>query len=107
MLEALGPTAEREGVDPQKLLERPARRRAPEDAARGPRRAPGDRADRRAATPIPLAQAEAREKLWTPDQDAEDAVAAGARRRGPAGCGRQTASLLEESGRRSETKARL
>jgi trigger factor len=66
VLEALAPTAEREGVEPQTLLE----------DLRGAGRLEDVREDlaareaidviSAAATPIPLAQAEAREKLWTP-----------------------------------------
>jgi trigger factor len=78
LLEALGPTAEREGIEPQKLLE---------DLRAGGRleEVREDLAARKAieliaagATPIPLAQAQAREELWTPekDQGEQDAVAA-------------------------------
>jgi trigger factor len=70
LLEALAPTAEREGVEPQKLL--------------GDLRSAGrleevreDLAARQAidllaaaAKPIPLAQAQAREQLWTPEKAA-------------------------------------
>ena len=69
VLEALAPTAEREGVEPQTLLE----------DLRGAGRLDDVREDlaareaidviASAAKPIPLAQAEAREKLWTPDKD--------------------------------------
>ncbi len=66
---ALTPTAEREGVEPETLLEdlRNAGRldEVREDLAAR------DAIDLIAAEakPIPLAQAEAREKLWTPDKD--------------------------------------
>jgi trigger factor len=66
VLEALAPTAEREGIEPQTLLE----------DLRGAGRLEDVREDlaareaidviSAAAKPIPLAQAEAREKLWTP-----------------------------------------
>ncbi len=69
VLEALAPTAEREGVEPQTLLE----------DLRGAGRLEDVREDlaareaidviSAAAKPIPLAQAEAREKLWTPGKD--------------------------------------
>lgn len=84
LLEVLAPTAEREGIEPGTLLEdlRKAGRleEVREDlAAREAIQAIAD-----AAKPIPLAQAEAREKLWTPDS--EPAVAgAGAEGSGEAG----------------------
>jgi trigger factor len=84
LLEVLAPTAEREGIEPGTLLEdlRKAGRleEVREDlAAREAIQAIAD-----SAKPIPLAQAEAREKLWTPDS--EPAVAgAGAEGAGEAG----------------------
>jgi trigger factor len=70
VLEVLQPTAEREGIEAQTLLEdlRKAGRleEVREDlAARQAIEAIAD-----AAKPIPLAQAEAREKLWTPEKGA-------------------------------------
>ncbi len=69
LLEAVGPTAEREGVEPQTLLE----------DLRGAGRLEEVREDLAArqaidliaqeAKPIPLARAEAREKLWTPEKE--------------------------------------
>jgi trigger factor len=84
LLEVLAPTAEREGIEPGTLLEdlRKAGRleEVREDLAA--REAIQSIAD--SAKPIPLAQAEAREKLWTPDS--EPAVAgAGAEGGGEAG----------------------
>jgi trigger factor len=77
LLQALAPTAEREGIEPQKLLEelRKAGRleEVREDLAA--RSAIGLIAD--AAKPIPLAQAQAREQLWTPAK-AQASAAAGA-----------------------------
>jgi trigger factor len=77
VLEALAPTAEREGVEPQTLLE----------DLRGAGRLDDVREDlaareaidviASAAKPIPLAQAQAREKLWTPEKDSEGASPAG------------------------------
>jgi trigger factor len=74
VLEALAPTAEREGVEPQTLLE----------DLRGAGRLEDVREDlaareaidviAAAAKPIPLAQAEAREKLWTPGKESETAA---------------------------------
>jgi trigger factor len=73
VLEALAPTAEREGVEPQTLLE----------DLRGAGRLEDVREDlaareaidviAAAAKPIALAQAEAREKLWTPGKETEGA----------------------------------
>jgi trigger factor len=69
LLEALAPSAEREGVEPAQLLER----------LRGEGRLDEVREDlaarqaieliAAAATPIPVAQAQAREQLWTPEQE--------------------------------------
>jgi trigger factor len=79
LLEAMGPVAEREGVEPQKLLEdlKVAGRleEVREDLAA--RQAVEFLAER--ATPISVEQAQAREQLWTPEQgqaaqDGEDAA---------------------------------
>jgi trigger factor len=71
VLEALAPTAEREGVEPQTLLEDLRRAGRLEDVRE-------DLAARQAieriaadAKPIPLAQAEARERIWTPGKEGE------------------------------------
>ena len=76
LLEVLAPTAEREHVEPQRLLEdlRAAGRleEVREDLAA--RQAIDTIAA--AATPIPLAQAEARERLWTPEKASEEAAGA-------------------------------
>jgi trigger factor len=76
LLEALEPSAEREGVQAQKLL----------DDLRGAGRLDEVREDLAArkaidliaaeATPIPLAQAQAREKLWTPERAGAEAPGA-------------------------------
>jgi trigger factor len=79
VLAALAPTAEREGVEPQTLLE-DLRSAGRLDDVRE------DLAAREAidliaseAKPIPLARAEAREKLWTPGKEGEgEAAPAGA-----------------------------
>jgi trigger factor len=72
LAEALAHTAEHEGVTPAKLLER-VRESGSLEALRedvATRKALDLLAER--ATPIPLAQAQAREQLWTPgDEDAE------------------------------------
>ncbi len=70
LLEALRPTAERESMEPEALLEQLRSAGRLEEVRE-------DLAAREAidliastAKPIPLAQAEARERLWTPDKDA-------------------------------------
>ena len=83
LLEALEPTAAREGVEPQELFEQLRRAGRLEEARE-------DLAARQAvdliaaaAKPIPLAQAQAREQLWTPEKElaeaGEPAGVAGAR----------------------------
>jgi trigger factor len=78
LLEAVAPAAEREGVEPSKLLE---------DLRAGGRleELREDLAARQAveliasaATPIPVAQAQAREELWTPEKAAEEQAPAAA-----------------------------
>jgi trigger factor len=71
LLDALTPVAERESVEPQKLLEELRRRGGLEEVRE-------DLAVRDAieliaarAVPIPAAQARAREQLWTPEKAAE------------------------------------
>ncbi len=76
LLAALAPIAEREDLTPEKLLE-DLRRAGRVDEVRedlAAREAIGVIAA--AAKPIPLAQAQAREQLWTPEKD--DAKLAGA-----------------------------
>jgi len=72
VLEALEPVAERDGTTPQKLLEQLRK-------ADRLQRARGDLATRQAidlivreAKPITVEQAQAREKLWTPGQEASE-----------------------------------
>jgi trigger factor len=83
LLEVLAPTAEREGIEPRKLLEELSESGRLDEIRE-------DLAARQAveliasqAKPIPLEQAQAREKLWTPDSeepsDAAGPEAAGAR----------------------------
>ena len=88
LLEALAPTAEREGVEPDKLLERPAPTGRLEELREdlAARMAVELIAER--AKPISVAQAQAREQLWTPDQGRR---APGGRRR-PGRIGRARAS---------------
>ena len=71
LLQALAPTAEREGIEPAKLLGELRQAGRVEEARE-------DLAARQAidliaaaAKPIPLAQAQAREQLWTPAKAAE------------------------------------
>jgi trigger factor len=82
VLEALGPMAEREGIEPQKLLSELRSAGRLEEVRE-------DLAARQAidliaaaAKPIPLAQAQAREELWTPAK--EGAALAGAKDAGQA-----------------------
>ena len=77
LLEAIAPTAEREGAEPQKLLDdlRTAGRLEELRESLAARQAVELIAD--AATPIPVARALAKEKLWTPGQErGEEAAAA-------------------------------
>jgi trigger factor len=77
LLEVVTPTAEREGVEPQKLLEELRESGRIEDIRE-------DLAARQAvelmateAKPIPIEQAQAREKLWTPESDEQQSDAGG------------------------------
>jgi trigger factor len=82
LLEVLGPSAEREGIEPQKMLEELDKSGRLDDVRE-------DLAARQAveliaseAKPIPIEQAEAREKLWTPEseqQQGEEGTGAAAR----------------------------
>jgi trigger factor len=75
LLEVVTPTAEREGIEPQKLLDELRESGRLEDIRE-------DLAARQAveliateATPIPLEQAQAREKLWTPESEQQQGEA--------------------------------
>ncbi len=83
LLAALAPTAEREGIEPPQLLERLRTAGRLEEAREdlAARQAIEVVAD--AAKPIPLAQAQAREQLWTPAKAAQ--AAPGARERARVG----------------------
>ncbi|HEV3046901.1 MAG TPA: trigger factor [Solirubrobacteraceae bacterium] len=79
VLEALAPTAEREGVEPEELLARLRSAGRLEETRE-------DLAARQAidlvaaaATPIPIEQARAREQLWTPEKPGADGEAPPAR----------------------------
>ena len=76
LLEAIGPTAEREGVEPQTLLEDLRGAGRLEEVREDLAARQAIDAIAAAAKPIPQSQAEAREKLWTPEREGEPAVAA-------------------------------
>jgi trigger factor len=78
LLEALGPTAEREGVEPEKLLEDLKRAGRVEEVREdlAARQAIEFLAER--ATPISPEKAQAREQLWTPELQAAKASGDGA-----------------------------
>ena len=66
VLEALAPTAEREGLEPHKLLEQLRSSGRLEELREEVAARQAIDLIAEAATPIPLAQAQAREQLWTP-----------------------------------------
>jgi trigger factor len=76
LLEALAPTAEREQVEPAKLLEQLRSAGRLEEVREDLAARQAIELIAAAAKPIPLAQAEAREQLWTPEK--EDSKLAGA-----------------------------
>jgi trigger factor len=76
LLEALAPTAEREGIEPQKLLEELRRGGRLEEVREDLAARAAIDLIAAAAEPIPLAQAQAREALWTPAKAAEAASGA-------------------------------
>lgn len=103
LIEALAPTAERDGAKPEKLLER-VRKAGTLDTLRE------DVATRKAmdllverARAIPLAQAEAREKLWVPE-GALRGRDASARR--PAAARARAAARRAAGGRRAAARGR-
>jgi trigger factor len=77
LLEALAPSAEREGLTAEKLLEKLRSADRVQDITMdlAARQAVELIAD--AAKPIALAQAQAREKLWTPEHEPQTAAASG------------------------------
>jgi trigger factor len=77
VLKVLKPTAEREGIEPQTLLEDLRNAGRLEEVREDLAAREAIEAIAAAAKPIPLAQAEARERLWTPGKDDEQAKAAG------------------------------
>ncbi len=76
LLEALAPTAEREDVEPQTLLEDLRGAGRLEDVREDLAARQAIEVIAESAKPIPIAQAAAREKLWTPGKDTEGAGAA-------------------------------
>lgn len=76
VLEAVRPTAEREGVEPEQLVEDLRRAGRLEEVREDLAARQAIDALAEAAKPIPLAQAEARERLWTPGKEAEQAAGA-------------------------------
>jgi len=76
LLEALAPTAEREGIEPRQLLEQLRTAGRLEEAREDLAARQAIELIAGAAKPIPLAQAQAREQLWTPAKAAQEAVAA-------------------------------
>jgi trigger factor len=78
LLEVLSTTAEREGIEPQTLLEDLRSAGRLEEVREDLAAREAIEAISAAAMPIPLAQAEAREKLWTPEKAEEGASLAGA-----------------------------
>jgi trigger factor len=71
MVEALAHTAEHERTTPEKLLERLRKGGRDEMVRDDIRVRKAIEVVAEAATPIPVAQAEAREQLWTPEKDRE------------------------------------
>jgi trigger factor len=69
LLEALTPTAEREGIEPRTLLEDLRRAGRLEEVREDLAAREAIEAIASSAKPIPLAQAEARERLWTPGKE--------------------------------------
>lgn len=76
LVEALAPTAEREGIEPRQLLEQLRTAGRLEEAREDLAARQAIELIAGAAKPIPLAQAQAREQLWTPAKAAQEAVAA-------------------------------
>jgi trigger factor len=72
VLEVLQPTAEREGIEPQTLLEDLRRAGRLEEVREDLAARQAIEAIAAAAKPIPLAQAEAREQIWTPEKGANE-----------------------------------
>ncbi len=88
VLEALAPTAEREGVEPQTLLEDVRGAGRLEEVREDLAAREAIDAISAAAKPIPLAQAEAREKLWTPEKEVPPTREHATSVEGPAEAGR-------------------
>jgi trigger factor len=72
LLQAVSPVAEREGVEPAKLLEDLQKSGRLEELREDLAARQAVELIANAATPIPVAQAQAREELWTPEKAAEE-----------------------------------
>jgi len=72
LLKAVSPAAEREGVEPAKLLEDLRKNGRLEELREDLAARQAVELIALAATPIPVAQAQAREELWTPEKAAEE-----------------------------------
>ncbi len=72
LLEVVSPAAEREGVEPAKLLEDLQKSGRLEELREDLAARQAVELIATAATPIPVAQAQAREELWTPEKAAEE-----------------------------------
>jgi trigger factor len=72
VLEVLQPTAEREGIEPQTLLDDLRRAGRLEEVREDLAARQAIEAIAAQAKPIPLARAEAREKIWTPEKGAAE-----------------------------------
>ncbi len=84
LIEALAPMAERESLEPQKLLEDLRSAGRLEEVREDLAARQAIDAIAASATPITLAQAEARERLWTPGDDHDAGPGAGAAASAPA-----------------------
>lgn len=78
VLDAVTPTARREGVEPEQLIEDLRKAGRLEEVREDLAARQAIDAIAQAAKPIPLAQAEARERLWTPGKEAAQAAEASA-----------------------------
>lgn len=77
LLEAIAPSAEREGVEPQKLLDDLRDSGRLDDITEDLAARQAVELIAEAAKPVPLEQAQAREKLWTPQKEEQTPPAAG------------------------------
>ena len=103
MLTELAPAAEREGAEPQKLLDDLRAKGREEELRESVAARMAEELIAERASAITPEQAEAREKLWTPEQDAEPEgpSAAGAGAVAGAGAGAAAGKLWTPTERRS------